>query len=388
MSSTRREFLAALALAPLVSGTALAAADFDAIFAPLAGAREPGLAVLIRQNGRTLFEHGYGVRDLESQARIDAATNFRMASFTKPFTAMSVMLLVHDGKLQYDTRLTDVFPNFPEYGRAITIRDLLHHMSGLPDYEDLMGSGWTAEHQIQDAEVLDLLKREQHGKFAPGTRWAYSNSGYVVLGLVVAKVSGQPFDEFLRRRIFTPLHMDRTLVYLKGKSTVADRAYGHTKRQGKLVQTDQSSTSATLGDGGIYSNLTDLAKWDEALRNHTLLGEAEMRPALEPARLRDGRVPDWPKGQQNEDNRGPGRPRAVWLRMVPGPVPGTGAHVAHRRHHGLPHGDRTVHRKRADDRHTLQSHRSRSGATRAAGGYSPAAIESRGKLTPFTVNRT
>jgi CubicO group peptidase (beta-lactamase class C family) len=275
----------------VLAAAVLPAADLDAIFAPLAGARDPGLAVLVRQDGRTLFERGYGVRDLRGYAKIDAATNFRLASFTKQFTAMAVMLLVHDGKLRYDTALTEVFPGFPAYGRAITIRDLLHHMAGLADYEELMDSRWTAEHQIQDAEVLDLVQRESHGKFASGSGWAYSNSGYVVLGLVVAKVSGQPYDGFLRRRIFTPLHMDRTIVYLKGRNTVADRAYGHSKQDNKLVETDQSSTSATLGDGGIYSNLRDLAKWDDAMRNHTLLSEAEMRPALVPATLRDGSAP-------------------------------------------------------------------------------------------------
>jgi CubicO group peptidase (beta-lactamase class C family) len=295
------------AILALMAAASLAAADLDAIFAPLVGPGEPGLAVLVRQNGRTVFEHGYGVRNLEGRAKIDASTNFRLASFTKQFTAMAVMLLVHDGKLRFETPLTEIFPDFPEYGRAITVRDLLHHEAGLADYEDLMGSGWTAEHQIQDAEVLELLKRETHGKFAPGTSWAYSNSGYVVLGLVVAKVSAQPFGDFLRQRIFAPLHMVRTIVYVKGKNTVADRAYGHSKREGKLVETDQSSTSATLGDGGIYSNLTDLAKWDDALRTHVLLSEAEMRPALEPARLRDGKAPNWPRGEQNEDNRAPGK---------------------------------------------------------------------------------
>jgi CubicO group peptidase (beta-lactamase class C family) len=327
-----------LAIVMLIAAAGLAAADFDAIFAPLAGAREPGLAVLVRQNGRTLFERGYGVRDLEGYAKIDAATNFRLASFTKQFTAMAVMLLVKDGKLRYDTPLTEVFPDFPAYGRAITIGDLLHHTGGLPDYEDLMGSGWTAEHQIQDAEALDLLKREQHGRFAPGTSWAYSNSGYVVLGLVVAKISGQPFDEFLRRRIFTPLDMDRTLVYIKGKNTVADRAYGHSKRQGKLVQTDQSSTSATQGDGGIYSNLTDLAKWDDALRHHTLLSEAAMQAALEPAKLRDGSSPNWPKGEQNEDNRAPGRPVTYGFGWFLDPYHGT----ARMWHTGGTMGFRTV----------------------------------------------
>ena len=280
---------------------------FDAIFAPLSGARSPGCAVLVRQNGRTIFARGYGVRDLRSLAPIDAATNFRLASFTKQFTAMAVMLLVHDGKLRYDDTLTAIFPGFPAYGGAIAIRNLLTHTSGLPDYEDLMGTEWSAAHQIDDRQVFDLLRRQTHGKFAPGSSWAYSNSAYVLLGVAVAKISGQPFPQFLRRRIFAPLHMDTTLAFVKGAGSVSNRAYGHSRRPGGFVETDQSSTSATLGDGGVYSNLEDLARWDEALENHALLGESEMRPALRPAVLSDGAAPLWP-ATPGEDNLAPGQP--------------------------------------------------------------------------------
>ena len=147
---------------------------------------------------------------------------------------------------------------------------------------------WSAEHQIQDDEVLALLKKETKGKFAPGTSWSYSNSGYVVLGLIVAKASGQSYGDFLHARIFAPLHMDHTIVYQKGKNEVTNRAFGHSKEGDALKETDQSSTSATLGDGGIYSNLEDLAKWDEALRNHTLLTADEFSPALVPAKLANG----------------------------------------------------------------------------------------------------
>ena len=286
------------------------AAGIDAIFAPLADAKSPGLAVLVRQNGRTVFERGYGARDLRTLAPIDAKTDFRLASFTKQFTAIAIMLLVHDGKLRYDQRLTEVFPDFPAYGQAITVRQLLTHTSGLPDYEDLMpGDTWTAAHQIQDKEVLGLLKHQTAGKFAPGSSWAYSNSGYVVLGLIVAKVSGKPFAEFLDSRIFQPLHMNRTLVYINGKNTVPNRAYGHTRQGGRFIETDQSSTSATQGDGGIYSNLEDLGKWDNALETHALLSEAEMRAALTPVRLNDGSQPKWP-ANPNDDNLHPGKPVA------------------------------------------------------------------------------
>ena len=262
------------ALLTLCAGMAIAAepSRVDSIFAGLADGQSPGVAVLVRKDDRTIVERGYGVRDLRTRAPIDARTDFRLASFTKQFTAMAVMLLVHDGKLRYDETLTRILPDFPEYGRSITVRQLLTHTAGLPDYEELMGGGpWSEDRQIQDEEVLALLKRQTAPKFAAGTSWAYSNSGYVVLGLIVAKVSGIPFGEFLRQRIFQPLDMSQTLVYVKGKNSVPNRAFGHTKRPEGFIETDQSSTSATQGDGGIYSNLEDLAKWDRALEKHLVL---------------------------------------------------------------------------------------------------------------------
>jgi CubicO group peptidase (beta-lactamase class C family) len=279
----------------------------DRIFAPLADVRSPGAAVLVRENGRTVFQRGYGVRDLRTQKAIDSQTNFRLASCTKQFTAMAIMLLVHDGKLRYDDHLTDVFPEFPDYGRAITIRNLLNHTSGLPDYEELMdqASGkrplWTESRQIQDGEVLALLQTQKRGKFAPGTQWSYSNSGYVVLGLVVARISGRPFEDFLHERIFAPLKMNHTLLYVKGKNEIRDRSYGHTKGRSAFAETDQSATSATLGDGGVYSNLEDLAKWDDALTQNALLAANEMQPALTPVKLPDGSLPGWASGPGDTD---------------------------------------------------------------------------------------
>ena len=278
----------------IAASTAMAAdpSRVDAIFSPLADRKSPGVAVLVRKDGKTVAQRGYGVCDLRTLAPIDAKTNFRLASFTKQFTAMATMLLVNDGKLRYDETLREIFPDFPDYGRTITVRHLLTHTGGLPDYEDLMESGpWTESRQIQDDEVLTLLKRQSKPKFAAGTSWAYSNSGYVVLGLIVAKVSGLPFDEFLHQRIFAPLHMNNTLAYRKRKKTVVNRAFGHSKQANRFVETDQSSTSATLGDGGIYSNLEDLIKWDEALERHTLLTEPKMKAALTAVRLADGSEP-------------------------------------------------------------------------------------------------
>jgi len=271
----------------------VSSAQIDAIFSGLKSTNAPGAAVLVVRDGKPMFQRGYGVTDLRTKRPIDEHTNFRLASFTKQFTAMSIMLLVHDGKLRYDDRLTDIFPEFPAYGRSITIRNLLNHTSGLPDYEDL----WEKQYpnmpeekipQIHDAEVLKLLERESKPKFPAGSKWEYSNSGYVVMGLIVEKASGKPFGQFLHDRIFAPLEMNDTLAYEKGKNEVAHRAFGHSKEKDGLRETDQSPTSATLGDGGIYSSLTDLAKWDQALREHTLLREADMQPALTPVQPTGG----------------------------------------------------------------------------------------------------
>jgi CubicO group peptidase (beta-lactamase class C family) len=308
-------FFANLALEPSRGSDQAMDNKIDALFSPLVDVNSPGAAVLVKKDGNILFEKGYGVRDLRTHAKIDPETNFRLASCTKQFTAMAIMLLVHDKRLRYEDRLTDIFPDFPAYGKDITIRHLLNHTSGLPDYGELMDreekSGekrWGPDYQIQDEEVLELLKAQPEGRFAPGTRWEYSNSGYVVLGLIVAKASGVPYRDFLRERIFSPLNMRQTLVYEKGKNEISRRAFGHSKENNMLVEGDQSASSATLGDGGIYSNVADLAKWDEGLRKHTLLSEKEMQPALTPAKLADGSETHWPPDPHATD---PGEPRPV-----------------------------------------------------------------------------
>ena len=231
--------------------------------------------------------------------------------------------------------------------------------------EKAHGARWTSEHQIQDEEVLALLEKESKGKFAPGASWAYSNSGYVVLGLIVAKVSGSTYGDFLERRIFAPLGMNGTLVYQNGKNEIRNRAYGHTLKDGKFVVTDQSSTSATLGDGGIYSNLDDLSKWDEALANHKLLSAQEMQPALVPVELTDGRDPHWPV-EADDDNLAPGQPVSYGFGWFLDSYQRPTTHVAQRQHHGLPHSDRAFHRRSPDHRDPLQSNGPRPRKTRSA----------------------
>jgi CubicO group peptidase (beta-lactamase class C family) len=330
-------------------------ASLDALFQPLFDAHSPGAAVLVRQNGHTVFARGYGVTDLRTRHQIDAHTNFRLASFSKQFTAMAIMLLVHDGKLRYDQNLAEIFPGFPAYGRAITVRHLLTHTSGLADYETLMdaqekvaGPLWSPTKQIHDEDVLALLAQQTHGDFEPGTSWSYSNSGYVVLGLIVAKMSGMPYAEFLQRRIFAPLHMSKTVVYVNGRNVVSHRAYGYSKKDDQFIETDQSSTSATLGDGGIYSNLLDLARWDEALSTGKLLSKSEMAPALEPVKLNDGSQPHWPT-KEDGDNLAPGKPVAYGFGWFQSPIDGRPCMW----HTGSTSGFRTIIERFSDNRQTI-----------------------------------
>ncbi len=273
------------------------AQQLDQIFRPLVTPGSPGLAVVVLKRGAVLAEQGYGLANLETRTAIGPDTDFRLASFTKQFTAMCIMLLVHDGKLRYDDTLTKIFPGFPAYGSKITVRMLLTHTSGLKDYEDLYSAQFPGADdsnipQIKDAQILALMEQQSTTDFPPGTQWRYSNTGYAMLAMIVEKVSGKPFSDFLHERIFAKLGMTNTLAYEKGKNEVPHRALGYTKRDGAWTEADQSSTSSVLGDGGIYSNVEDLAKWDRALREHTLLSAAEMKPALTPVKVAGGAKTD------------------------------------------------------------------------------------------------
>lgn len=238
----------------------------------------PGASVLVLRDGRPVHRASYGMADLEARTAATPATNFRLASVSKQFTAAAIGILAGRGALSYDDPITRFLPSLPSYAQHITIRQLLTHTSGLIDYEDLLPKE-TVE-QISDLDVLQMLEKTDHTEFAPGTTYRYSNSGYVLLGLIVAKASGASFASFLKREIFEPLGMRDTVAYESGISEVAHRAYGYTRKDGAWLRRDQSVTSATLGDGGIYSSIDDLARWDASLRPTTEPTVATDDPAV------------------------------------------------------------------------------------------------------------
>jgi CubicO group peptidase (beta-lactamase class C family) len=238
----------------------------------------PGASLLVVHGGVPVVRRAYGMADLEAHRAATSATNYRLATVTKQFTAAAILLLVEDGTLGLDDRVRTWLPALPPGTDTITIRHLLTHTSGLVDYEDVIPEGTTR--QLRDADVLRLLSAQNRTYFPPGTSYRYSNSGYALLALIVERASGQSFQAFLRDRIFVPLGMRNTLARVDNGPPVLDRAYGYTEQQGRWVRTDQSLTSAVLGDGGIYSSIDDLAMWDAALYDDRLLGAASRELAF------------------------------------------------------------------------------------------------------------
>ena len=251
------------------------------LFAPYEGKQKPGAAVMIIQNGQPILVKTFGMANIEKGAPVTPQSNFRLASVTKQFTAMCIMMLAERGKLNYDMHLTDIFPDFPEYGKDITIRHILQHTSGLVAYEDLIPD--TATVQVLDADVLQMMKEQDSTYFEPGSTYRYSNTGYAVLAMIVEKLSGLTFPKFLEQNIFRPLDMKNSVAFVNGVNQVPHRAFGYTVHADDSVEfTDQSITSAVLGDGGIYSSLDDLFKWDQALYTDKLVSKETLQQAFIP----------------------------------------------------------------------------------------------------------
>lgn len=233
----------------------------------------PGAALLVLHDGQAVIRRGYGYADLGRHLKATPATNYRLASVTKQFTAAGILLLRQDGKLHLRDPVRKWLPELPASDGPITIYNLLDHSSGLLDYESLIPAGTTR--QIDDADVLRMIAAQPRLYFAPGSAHRYSNGGYVLLGLIIQRASGMDLADFLQKRIFQPLGMDHTLMYEHHRGPqVSARAYGYSEIAGKWVLSDQDVTSATRGDGGIYSNIDDLAKWDAALYDDRLLDSA------------------------------------------------------------------------------------------------------------------
>ena len=246
----------------------------DQIFADFQNGM-PGAAVMVIEDGEIILQKGYGLARVSDQTSVTADTNFRLASVTKQFTAMTILQLIERGQLSFETSLTDIFPDFPEYGQVITIRHMLQHSSGIKDYGPM--SSMDLGRQFNDQDVVDYLMTLDDVDFKVGEKHVYSNSAYVTFTKIHEKITGQPWHEYVKENIFDPIGMSNSLAFVDGVNAVSKRAYGHTvEDNGNILETDQNKWSAMLGDGGIYSNLNDFYKWDQALYRDQLLSQNMM----------------------------------------------------------------------------------------------------------------
>jgi CubicO group peptidase (beta-lactamase class C family) len=258
-----RTFATLMVIAALTGcGTQSQMNDIDAIFRDYTG-DVPGASVIVVRGSDVVFRKSFGLANFEERIATTPDTHFRLASVTKQFTAAAILTLAGQGRLSLDDSVRRWLPSLPPVADAITIRHLLTHTSGLIDYEDVMPSTTTVP--LKDADVLRLLETQSTTYFPPGSSYRYSNSGYSLLALIVEKSSGKRFADFLREQIFTPLGMTTTVAHEEGVSTVVNRAFGYSRDGSSWRRTDQSLTSAVLGDGGIYTSADQLVPWLHAL---------------------------------------------------------------------------------------------------------------------------
>lgn len=245
----------------------------------------PGLAVAVVKNGKTLVAKGYGTANLEYRVPVTPATLFQSGSVGKQFTAVAVMLQVEDRKLALDDSLTKYFPDAPRTWEPITVRQLLTHTSGIPDYSETdieLRKDYTEEEFIRVAYTLSL-------EFEPGSRWSYSNTGYVLLGILVRKVSGRFYGDVLKERVFKPLKMETARI-ISEADIIPNRAAGYRLVDGEIKNQEWVAPSLnTTADGALYVSLKDMLAWDSGLRSGAVLRPKSWKQMYTPVVLKSGK---------------------------------------------------------------------------------------------------
>ena len=263
-------------------------ADVDRVFAAWDKADSPGCALGIVHEGKLVYQKGYGQANLEQNIPINPSTVFYIASTSKQFTATSIALLAKQNKLSLDDDIRKYLPELPEYDSRITVRHLIHHTSGIPDYLELLGlAGERLDDVHGEEEILELLSRQKSLSFKPGDQFLYSNSGYFLLGVIVKRVSGKSLAQFAEEHIFNPLGMTHSRFHDSRTRLVKNRAQGYfSSKEGEfrnyLTQFDR------VGDGGLMTTVEDLFRWDQAMENGTLGGKDFANSLLSQGQLNNG----------------------------------------------------------------------------------------------------
>ena len=304
--------VAAVAAVTALAGPALAQQSerdslriaINRVFAPWTSTNAPGCAVGVSQNGNVVFENGYGMANLEHDVPITPASIFHVASVSKQFTAAAIMLLVREGKLSLDDEVRKHVPEVPAYPQRITIRQLLHHTSGLRDQWDLliMARGRFEEDRVTEDDVLEIVSRQKALNFEPGTEYLYSNTGYTLAGAIVRRVSGKPLRDFADERIFRPLGMTSTHFHDDYTMIVKGRTAGYARRgTGWRVSLPNYDT---YGATSLYTTVGDLLKWQRNFDSRVVGDEAMLREMQTSGILARGDTTAYGLGLSTERYRG------------------------------------------------------------------------------------
>ena len=286
-----------------MEGQASLGSKIDAIFREWTTATTPGAAVAVIRQGKVVLEQGYGIANLEYGVPIRPETVFHVASVSKQFTAMAVVLLEADGRLSLDDDVHRYLPELPDYGHPITLRDLLQHTSGLRDqWMTLTMAGWNMQDVITQDQILRLLFRQKELNFPPGTRYVYSNSGFTLLAEIVARVSGRPFPQFCAERIFTPLGMNHTHFHQDLTQLVPGRAYSYASKGAGFAAAPLNY--ANVGATSLFTTADDLVKWLDNFRDPKVGGPAGIARLQVPCVLSDGTKPGYGLGLSLGIHRG------------------------------------------------------------------------------------
>lgn len=254
--------------------------------------------ILIARSGTVIYQKAFGFRNYDTKELLDNNTVFELASVSKQFTAMGILLLKEKGLLSLSDTLRKFFPELPY--KNVTIKNLLTHTAGLPDYMDAMAAKWDHKKVAFNNDVINFLATEQiPPNFEPGTKWEYSNTAYEILASIIEKISGMSFKDYMQKEIFGPLDMRHSRVYntrRSTKETIPNYAYGYVYSDSlkRYVLPDSLANydyviylDGIQGDGIINSTTGDLMKWDKALESHKLLGKALQDEMLSPQSIAD-----------------------------------------------------------------------------------------------------
>lgn len=278
----------------------------DAVFAKWDKDNMPGGALAVIQNGTIVYQKGYGMANLEHQIPIVPETVFYIGSVSKQFVAMCMLLLEEQGKLDLDVDIRTYLPEFPDYGYAITSRNLIHHTSGIRDnltLWELIGRSHLDE--IPESEIYELILRQEKLNFEPGTEYRYSNSCYFMMSLIIERITGQSLREYADEHIFSKLGMNNSFFGDDNRRIISKRASGyHEKEEGGIE--NMIMRFDLVGSGGLYSNVQDLFLWDQNFYNNKLgsRGQALIDDMLTNGRYKDGSEVDYAFALVNDEYRG------------------------------------------------------------------------------------